>query len=132
MTLPRILKFAAAGGIAALVNFLTRIALDGAMPYTASIVVAYLVGMATAFLLNRLFVFKGSQNSISRQAGWFVVINVFAILQTVVVSLLFARVVFPSTSMTFHPETVAHAIGVAVPIITSYIGHSKLSFRGHA
>lgn len=129
---PRILKFALAGGIAALVNFLSRIALEGTMPYAASIFVAYLAGMATAFLLNRLFVFTGSPNSIGSQAGWFVLINLFAVLQTVLVSLLFARVVFPSISMNFHPETVAHAIGVCVPIVTSYIGHSKLSFRGHS
>ena len=128
----RILRFAVAGGIAALVNFLSRIALDGTMSYAASIVVAYVIGMATAFLLNRIFVFKGSPNSITSQAGWFVVINVLAVLQTVLVSLLFARVVFPWISMTFRPETVAHAIGVVVPIVTSYFGHSKLSFRGHS
>ena len=26
-------------------------------------------------------------------------------------------------------ETVAHAIGVAVPVLTSFVGHKKLTFR---
>lgn len=121
--------FLLAGGIAALANFGSRILLSHAMPYPAAIVVAYCIGMATAFLLNRAFVFTQSTNSLSKQASWFVIINLIAVLQTLLVSLLLARWLFSTVGMNFHPETIAHAIGVIVPVFTSYIGHKTLTFR---
>jgi putative flippase GtrA len=36
---------------------------------------------------------------------------------------------FPAMGMRFHPETLAHAIGVAVPVFTSYFGHKALTFK---
>lgn len=125
------LLFLVAGGLAALANFLSRIALSVWMPYAAAIVVAYGIGMLTAFLLNRAFVFRGASNPVAAQAGWFVAVNLLAVLQTLLISLALARWLFPMMGMSFHPETIAHAFGVAVPVFTSYLGHKHLSFRGH-
>ncbi|MDR6095859.1 GtrA family protein [Stenotrophomonas sp. SORGH_AS_0321] len=125
----QIIRFLVAGGIAACANFGSRILLGLFAPYVTSIVIAYIIGMATAFTLNRLFVFTSAENSLGSQAGWFVLINVAAILQTVAISLLLARWVFPLTGFHYHPETAAHAVGVIVPVLTSYIGHKHLSFR---
>jgi putative flippase GtrA len=123
------MRFFAAGGIAAIVNFCSRIMLSEVMPYTPAIVVAYCIGMATAFSLNRMLVFPGAVNRLHSQMGWFVAVNLIAVAQTILLSLLFARVVFSFFSMGFHPETMAHAIGVIVPVFTSYYGHKHLSFR---
>lgn len=124
------LGFLLAGGLAAAANFGSRIALGTVMPYVPSIILAYCIGMVTAFVLNRLFVFTRSTNSVSRQAFWFVLVNLAAVLQTVLISLLLARWLFPAMGMDFHPETLAHAVGVAVPVVTSYFGHKHFSFRG--
>jgi putative flippase GtrA len=121
--------FLVAGGIAAAVNFLSRIALNWWMPYAAAIVVAYVLGMVTAFVCNRLFVFTTANNRLHHQMFWFVVVNIAAVLQTLIISLLLAEVAFPRLGFQWHPETVAHAIGVLVPVVTSYIGHKHLSFR---
>jgi len=126
------LMFLLAGGIAAAANFGSRILLSLALPYTAAIVLAYCIGMATAFLLNRRFVFTSADNPLHAQAAWFVAINLVAVLQTLAVSLLLARWLFPAMRMEFHPETVAHGVGVAVPVVTSYIGHKALTFRSSA
>lgn len=130
MLSPQFIAFLVAGGLAALANLGSRIVLGWWMPYVASIVIAYCIGMLVAFSLNRLFVFKGATNPIAEQGMWFVLINLAAVAQTVLVSLLLARFLFPAIGMTFHPETVAHAIGVAVPVVTSYLGHRQLTFRG--
>lgn len=129
MRLPQFVLFLVAGGIAAVANFGSRILLGMVMPYVASIIVAYCIGMATAFVLNRAFVFAGSVNTLHRQLGWFVLVNLAAVAQTVAFSLLFARLIFPAIGMEFHPETIAHGIGVIVPVFTSYFGHKWLSFR---
>lgn len=129
MNIPRFALFVIAGGLAAVANFGSRILLGEVMPYAASIVVAYCIGMATAFALNRLFVFTAATNPMQQQVTWFVLVNIAAVLQTLLISLLFARLVFPWIGMDFHPETAAHAIGVVVPVFSSYIGHKHLTFR---
>jgi len=121
--------FAVAGGLAAAANVGSRIVFNRWMPYATAIVLAYVVGMIVAFALNRLFVFRETVNPLHHQAFWFIIVNLAAVLQTLVVSLLLADLVFPHTGFRWHSETVAHAFGVAVPVITSFIGHKKLSFR---
>ncbi|UNU10547.1 GtrA family protein [Xanthomonas translucens] len=129
MTSRKFIKFLLAGGTAAAANFGSRILLGHVMPYTGSIVAAYLIGMLTAFVLNRMFVFEAASTGLKHQAIWFTLINIAAVLQTLVCSLAFARWIFPAMGMRFHPETLAHAIGVAVPVFTSYFGHKALTFK---
>jgi putative flippase GtrA len=123
------LLFLLASGVAALANFGSRILLGMVMPYVPSIVLAYLVGMGTAFVLNRAFVFRDAHTHLRHQAFWFVAVNVAAVLQTIVVSLLLARWLLPALGVDWHVETLAHAVGVAVPAFTSYLGHRHITFR---
>ncbi len=58
-------------------------------------------------------------------------VNLAEVLQTLLVSLLLTNIVFPHIGFAWHIETVAHAIGVTVPIATSFVGHKKLSFRSN-
>lgn len=127
--LPQFMRFALAGGFAACVNFFSRIVLNWWMPYAASILVAFMLGLITAFVINRVFVFPEATNKLHHQVFWFVAINIAALLQTLGISLLLARVIFPHTGFTWHGDTVAHAVGVVVPVITSYIGHKHRTFR---
>lgn len=127
----RILKFIIAGGTAAAANFFSRMVFSLWLPYTMAIVAAYIVGMIAAFFLNRIFVFRGAINSMGHQAVWFTVVNLAAVVQTVVISLVLARHVLPALGLRQYGETIAHAFGVAVPVITSYVGHSRLSFRNN-
>ncbi|HBK44979.1 MAG TPA: hypothetical protein DDZ67_00800 [Xanthomonadaceae bacterium] len=127
----RFALFVLAGGLAAGVNFGSRILLSRVMPYVPAIAAAYCLGMLTAFVLNRLFVFRTTSNALPSQVGWFMLVNAAALAQTVLISLLLARWLFPAIDFDFHPETMAHALGVAVPVITSYLGHKKFTFRNH-
>jgi len=125
----RFILFIAASGLAAVANFGSRIALSQFMPYVPAIILAYLVGMATAFLLNRTYVFKDADKPLASQVMWFVAVNALALLQTLLVSLLFSHIVFPWMGLTFHPETLAHALGVIAPAVVSYFGHKHFTFR---
>lgn len=121
--------FIVAGGFAACVNFSSRMLLSHWLVYSAAIVVAYLLGMITAFVFNRMLVFKHVSHSMRHQVFWFTLVNLAAVLQTLAISLLLAEWLFPRTGFTWHPETVAHALGVAVPVVTSFVGHKYLSFK---
>ncbi len=121
--------FLVVGGTAAAVNFLVRILINQWMSYAWAIIVAFCISLAIAFVLNRLFVFKKSKQSMRHQATWFVLVNLFALAQTLGVSMLLATEVFPALSFHWHTESVAHMIGIALPLISSYFGHKHLSFR---
>ena len=122
-------RFLVAGGVAAGANFFSRIGFSHVMPLAAAVVCAYLVGMAVAFVLMRAHVFRPGQGSFARQLGGFVAVNLLAVLQTLVVTLLLARWALPALGVERYVEEIAHAVGVAMPIVTSFFGHKYLSFR---
>jgi putative flippase GtrA len=124
----RFVLFLFAGGVAALINILSRIALNWFMPYEVAIVVAYLCGMTAAYLLNKYFVFEVSGRDMTPEYLRFALVNVLAVAQVWIVSVGLAHFVFPATGFTWHAETVAHIIGVIVPVFTSYLGHRHFSF----
>ncbi|MET4676132.1 putative flippase GtrA [Luteibacter sp. PvP120] len=121
--------FLIVGGSAAVVNFLSRVVINHWTSYAWSVGLAYVIGMTTAFVLNRLFVFKGSSQAVHHQALWFILVNLFALVQTLIVSVVLAKYGFPAIGFTWHPEAVAHAIGIMLPLVSSYFGHKYLSFR---
>ena len=128
----RFILFLGAGGAAAVVNIVSRIALNWVMRYEIAIVVAYLIGMTTAYLLNKQFVFAASGRKVSSEYLRFTLVNLAAVLQVWIVSVGLARFVFPAAGFAWHAETVAHVIGVAVPVFTSYLGHKHFSFAAKA
>jgi putative flippase GtrA len=121
--------FVVVGGVAALVNIVSRLMISRVMPYEAAIVVAYLCGMVTAFFLNRVFVFHAaSSQEASRQFARFTLVNIVALAQVWIVGVGLARFVLPAMGFIWHAETVAHVIAVASPILTSYVAHKYFSF----
>lgn len=123
------LLFLLTGGFAAAVNWTSRIAYNLWMPYSYAIVLAYLTGMVTAFVLAKKFVFTTSTQSTGRSALIFTLVNIAAILQTWAVSMVLAYFVLPALGLINHTKEIAHLFGVAVPVITSYIGHKRFTFR---
>lgn len=122
-------RFVIAGAIAAAANFLARLALSQLTGYAIAVSLAFLVGMATAFVLNRRFVFASSAQPLDRQIAWFIAINLFALVQTLCISLLLARIVLPAIGVEHYAEAIAHAFGISIPILSSYVGHRTLTFR---
>jgi putative flippase GtrA len=125
----RFVAFVVAGGIAAFANIISRIALSSILSYEVSIVLAYLVGMTTAFMLAKNYVFEKSGRPISSEYVRFSLVNVAALAQVWSVSMALVHLVFPYLAFSWHAETVAHVIGVLSPIATSYYGHKRFSFR---
>ena len=55
-------------------------------------------------------------------------VNLVAVVQVWVVSVVLARVAFPAIGYAWHAETTAHIVGVIVPVFSSYLGHKHFSF----
>jgi putative flippase GtrA len=121
--------FLLTGGIAALVNFGSRMLYGAWMSFSGAIVLAYLTGMITAFVLARVFVFPDGASSAGRSALVFAAVNVAAVVQTWIVSMVLAYHVLPWLGVERLVPEIAHAVGIAVPVFTSYLGHKHWTFR---
>jgi len=122
-------RFLVAGGIAALANIVSRMLFSQVLDLAAAVVLAYCVGMLVAFLLMRSQVFPPSGAPVGRQVAIFIAVNLAAVVQTLVVTLVLARWLLPAMGIEKGAETLAHIIGVCVPVVTSYFGHKHFSFR---
>ena len=122
------LGFLLTGGVAAAVNFGSRFVYNQWVGFSPAVVLAYLTGMAVAFGLARAFVFRESRQSLDRSAAMFVLVNVFAVLQTWAVSVGLGNHVLPALGIDRFAHEIAHAIGIVVPVFTSYLGHKRWSF----
>jgi len=122
------MRFLMTGGVAALVNLVSRYFLNFAMPFAWAVAVAYLFGMTTAYVLGRIFVFERSGRTVADEFWRFTLVNVVAALQVWLISVGLAEYAFPALGLKWHPLEIAHLIGVAVPVFTSYLGHRHFSF----
>ncbi|MFT5440711.1 MAG: putative flippase GtrA [Alphaproteobacteria bacterium] len=121
--------FMLVGGIAALVNLVARILFSYVVIYEIAIVLAFVVAMTCAFVLNRRYVFVNASDNASRQYTRFAIVNLLALVQVWLISVGLVRLVFPAIGFIWQAETMAHAIGVVSPVITSYFAHKYYSFR---
>lgn len=122
-------QFLVVGGLAAGINFISRIGFSELVSYRVAIVLAYLIGMITAFLLSKHYVFEKSGRPLKDELRDFTIVNIFAVIQVWLISVGLAEYFFPYISFNFFPEEVAHLIGLGIPAITSYFGHKYFSFR---
>ncbi|WP_244532752.1 GtrA family protein [Phyllobacterium sp. CL33Tsu] len=126
------MRFVISGGIAAAINILSRIAFSQFLPFSAAIVLAFLVGMTTAFILMKQFVFDESGNSTGNEYVRFGLVNLVALLQVWLVSIILARWLLPAINYNWHVDTTAHVVGVLSPVLTSYVAHKSFTFAGTA
>lgn len=122
------LRFLVAGGVAAVVNMAARWVLDLWLGYSASIVLAYALGMITAFLLNRRFVFQPSGRSVGWELFWFTVVNLLGVAQVWAISIGLGDYALPALGVERWAHDIAHPIGVVSPVFTSFLGHKFVSF----
>lgn len=124
----RFARFLLTGGVAAGVNVVSRFFLSMVMDYRWAVIAAYLCGMTTAWILSRVFVFEGTGRSRTAEYVRFGLVNIAAAAQVWIVSVGLAEYAFPAVGFAWHPEDVAHVIGVIIPVFTSYLGHKHFSF----
>jgi putative flippase GtrA len=121
--------FLISGAFASLLNWSSRFLFSQFFDFQTSIVLAFLVGLLSGFILMRLFVFKESQNSIQSQALRYFTINMLALAQTFTISILMLNILQMYIEGKAIAEAISHAMGIVVPVFTSYLGHKYFTFR---
>lgn len=122
------IRFIFAGGAAAIINFASRIIYNQWVNYSLSIILSYITGMITAYLLMSSFVFLKGNRSRRFSVFSFILINILAVLQTWAITMLFLHYLFPSMGINYHIHEISHAIGIMAPLIVSFFGHKYITF----
>jgi putative flippase GtrA len=122
-------KFLLTGGLAAAANFSARLLFSQFMPYLPAIVLAFIVGLATGFLLMRAFVFSTGVAPPVQQASYYVLVNLVGLVITVVVSLAVAKLASMVMADRQVAEAIGHMAGVVSPVLLSFYAHKYLTFR---
>jgi putative flippase GtrA len=123
------IRYLAAGGASAVCNICARIFLSLLIPFEAAVSISFVIGLVTGFLFMRWFAFSNSTRSLRQQIGSYLLINLYGLLQTLFVSSVCLRLIFPSLHIYYHTELLAHVVALGLLAVTSYYGHRKITFR---
>jgi putative flippase GtrA len=122
-------KFLLAGGVAAAANYGSRFVFSMFLPYVPSIGLAFLVGLTVGFLTMKTFVFSSATHASSKQASYYLLINLIGLALTIIVSVLVAKCLFRVYPDARTDEAIGHLVGVSAPVLLSFYAHKKFTFR---
>jgi putative flippase GtrA len=136
------LRYVLCAGLAALVNFLAgSLLVDGfgftsAWHFPLAVALAYVLGMAVNFVLNRHYTFASDRRGID-QARTFVVVALSGLVLTTCIAALArsaltllgggAFAFLPGSFST--PETLSRALAIALASVYSFTAHKHLTFN---
>lgn len=125
----RLTRFLFVGMTAAVINILSRVLISQFVRFEYAVILAFPIALTFAFVMSRWFVFEDSQREVWQQYVRFWVVNLFALVQVWLVSIGLSDFLFPAVGWIYHAELLAHTIGVASPVLTSYYAHKAFTFR---
>ncbi len=123
------IRFLAAGSFAAAVNFGSRFLYSFFWSFEIAVLLAFVTGLTTGYLLSRFFVFDRSRHSPAREMLLFFAVNMVALAQTWLVSVYLADFLISANVGDDIAYALAHFVGICCPLVTSYFGHKYLTFR---
>ena len=125
---PQFIRFLVAGGIALVANWCARIILNHFMSYELAMVLAYSVGMATAFVLNASFVFASDASTRHREMGRFVIVNLLMFPLVFATSWVLSEKVFSIWLEPAPARAVGYGIAIILPVFISFVAHKFFTF----
>lgn len=123
------IRYLLTGGAAALANYASRFVFSTWVAFELAVAMAFFVGLCVGFALMRMFAFNPGRRPLSAQIMAYVAVNLLGVAQTLVISSALLRIGLPAIGLQLHAEAIAHGIGIAVPVVTSYFGHRRFTFR---
>jgi putative flippase GtrA len=126
------LRFVLVNSFAAFVNIISRLLCSLFVPEYWAVVAGFCMGISTSYVLCRGFVFQGTGSTSLPQMARFSVISLLSLSLTWAVYALtlksFAAAwAVPASSQLV--RTSAHVVGVAAPVIFSFLAQKTFTFR---
>ena len=115
------------GGIAASINFFSRILLSFYINLTLSVFFAYILGMLAAYFLFKKFVFLNNKKSKKSSPLIFIIVNCIAVLQIYLMTVLINYVAQSYTG--YSNVTIAHGIAILTSVFLSFYLHKNYTYK---
>lgn len=96
--------------------------------YSTAVLIAYMLGMTVAFLLNRAIVFPNSNRPMSKQARDFILTNL-AFLPVVWGAAMAINILLQRLGVRTFSEEIAHAIALALPMLGTFLIYKFYAFK---
>lgn len=122
------LKFLFVGATAAAANWLSRYAFALFVGFSASVILAYALGMTVAFVLNAVFVFPESRRARHLQARDFFAINIAFMPLVWAASVGLNRMFLHAGLETHYSEPLAHGLALAAPMVLTFLFYKFVAF----
>ncbi len=122
------LGFLFVGGLAAFLNWTSRIILSSWLSFSWAVVIAYAIGVTIAFLLNSYFIFPASNKPKIKQARDFVITNI-CFFPVVWLSALGLNQGLESLGVMRYTESISHGIAVGLPMFATFLIYKFIAFK---
>lgn len=122
------LGFLLVGGLAAVLNFLSRILFSVWLPFSWAVSIAYAVGMFVAFILNSFFIFPKSDKAKHLQARDFIFVNL-AFFPATWFAAVEINSLLKSLGLKNYSEELAHAAAIALPMFCTFLIYKFFAFK---
>ena len=119
--------FLIAGGLSALLNFLTRLILRPYFDIILSAAFSYTAALICAFFLYRKFVFPYSNVPMNIQGKKFLLIQIACMPIVILIFSLMAGF-FTSIGFGIYSEPLAHAISIGMPALITFLLYKLIVF----
>lgn len=121
------LLFVFVGITAAFMNWAARFAFSLWMSFPLAVLMAYGIGMTTAFELNRRLVFPASPRPVHQQARVFALTNL-AFLPVVWGTSIYLKDLLNEFGIVRYSEGIAHGLALAIPMLITFLVYKFIAF----
>jgi putative flippase GtrA len=121
------LRFLFVGVTAAFLHWLARYWLNIWVSFPLAVALAYVVGIAVAFELNRRFVFPASGRPKTKQARDFILVNL-AFFPVVWVAALVFKKLLQQTGVSYFVDGIAHGLAISLPVLMTFLIYKFIAF----
>jgi energy-coupling factor transport system substrate-specific component len=121
--------FLCSSGAALVLHWVARMLLSLVLPFSVAVVLAYGVGMVSAYLLQKRYVFTRSANSRSREIGLFLAVNLAWLPVVWVLSLWLGDNVLAHLMDPGAAHAIGHGVAITTPVLVNFAFHKFLTFR---
>ena len=123
-------RFLAVGGVALLCHWLSRFAFNWFVSYGFAIVLAYLVGILVAFVLNKIYVFPFSTRPLNFEVFFFFLVNIAAFPFVWIVAYALGEWVLADRMPREVALALSHGFAITLPVFVNFALHKFVTFRG--
>jgi putative flippase GtrA len=123
-------RFLVVGGVALVCHWLSRFAFNMVVGYGWAIVLAYLVGILVAFVLNKIYVFPFSGRSLNFEVFFFFLVNIAAFPFVWIIAYALGEWVLAERMPREPALALAHGVAITLPVFVNFALHKFITFRG--